>query len=256
MRSGSLTVLSGLGASCDAARDAWLTKYGREMAAKECARGFKGKHGCDRNFPSWCAAWSLPWGKPAEVPASAYPDYLAADRKIQQFISQVQSCQTSQRDIPSSWKLPAPDGKAPADVVSAYNSYSLRRYQELPEAIADAGVFCSAGSSSGGSAATDPVATNPSAGGWSASFENGSPYGQETAYADIYTPTGATGGTQVSSGSNYGSVVANPYAPPPPAAPARRSHRGAYIGGGAALLAVAAVIAMSSRRKSKRRGAR
>jgi hypothetical protein len=256
VRSGSSTVLAGLGASCDAARDAWLTKYGREMAAKECARGFKGKHGCDKNFPSWCASWNLPWGKPAEVAASAYPDYLGADRKLQQFISQIQSCQTSQRDIPSSWKLPAPDGKAPADVVSAYNSYSLRRYQELPEAIADAGVFCSAGSSSGGSSATDPSATNPSAGGWSASFENGSPYGQETAYADIYTPTGATGGTQVGAGSNYGSVVANPYAPPAPATPVRKGHRGAYIGGGAALLAVVAVIAMRGRRKSKRRGAR
>ena len=51
-----------LGGSCDAQRDAWLKKYGNSRAQSECARGFKGKHGCDKNFPSWCSTWGHTWG--------------------------------------------------------------------------------------------------------------------------------------------------------------------------------------------------
>lgn len=74
MRAGStlLGVRGGsvrLGGSCDSARDAWLKKNGSSMAQSECARGFKGKHGCDRNFPSWCSTWGYQWGKASTPPA-------------------------------------------------------------------------------------------------------------------------------------------------------------------------------------------
>lgn len=58
----------------DQARDAWLTRYGRDFAASECARGFKGKHGEDANFPAWCGYWNLPYAvpaTPAATPAAA-----------------------------------------------------------------------------------------------------------------------------------------------------------------------------------------
>lgn len=252
MRSGS-TRLGLLAGSCDASRDAWMARYGKDFAAQECSRGFKGKHGCDKNFPAWCASWNLKWGQPNTPAAGAYPDYAAADRKIRDLISQVESCSSSASDIPSSWKLAPPASGAPADVVAAYDSYSLRRYQEFPEAIQSATAFCRAGSSSGGSTATDPNASNP--GGWSAVIgDNGNPYGQETYSPDIYTPTAATGGTQVNPGSNYGTVVANPFAPPPAAQPAPKSHRKAYAVGAAALLvAGVAVVAFRKRRSGSRR---
>jgi hypothetical protein len=67
-----------LGGSCDSQRDAWLKKHGSSMARTECARGFKGKHGCDKNFPSWCATWGHPWGAAAaSPPATATPTTIA-----------------------------------------------------------------------------------------------------------------------------------------------------------------------------------
>lgn len=68
-----------LGGSCDASRDAWFKKYGNDRARTECARGFKGKRGCDKNFPSWCATWGHPWGAatPSATPVATTPFFGA-----------------------------------------------------------------------------------------------------------------------------------------------------------------------------------
>lgn len=42
-------------------RDDWMARYAATKAAESCARGFKGKHGPDREFGSWCADWNLPY---------------------------------------------------------------------------------------------------------------------------------------------------------------------------------------------------
>ncbi len=59
---GRRVLLGSLGKDCNAVRDAWLSRYGRDFARTECARGFKGKRGCDKSFPAWCATWGYPWG--------------------------------------------------------------------------------------------------------------------------------------------------------------------------------------------------
>lgn len=55
-----------LSASSKSAAQRWLTKYGPDQATKSCAAGFRGRHGADRDFPTWCSeVFGKPWGKGA-----------------------------------------------------------------------------------------------------------------------------------------------------------------------------------------------
>lgn len=233
---------------------------------RACELGQKGMEGA-------CKRFGTPFGvmTAAPVSTSAYPDYALADRNLKRMIDNVQTCQISNTSaVPSSLMLQPPDGNAPASVVAAYDSYSLR-LTEFEQAKRTAGVYCSAGTNPGSGPGVQ-YGGQPNCGfdayGRQIPCNSGSPgyqpqsaisqeevdlYGSDPAQADIYTRTSVAQNTYPEGGA---SIVPNPFAPPTPVAtplPNKKPKAAALVAGGVALLAVALFARKRSSRSRRSR---
>jgi hypothetical protein len=213
-----------------------------------------------------CARFGTPFGvmTAAPAPTSTYPDYALADRQLKRMIDNVQTCQISNTSsVPSSLMLAPPDGNAPASVVAAYDSYSLR-LSEFEAAKKTAGVYCSAGTNPGSgpgvqyggqpSCGFDAYGRPLACGGSgqtprsAISQEEVDLYGAEAAQPDIYTRDVATQRNYPEGGTDQISwpfgQQSTPAAPPPK----KKPKAAMFAAGGAALL----LVAVFARKRSSR----
>lgn len=259
----------------------WITPYegvaGTSSSSLWRCDSWGHKRACEIGQPGMegaCRPCGTPFGVPARPPTTTppttvtYPDYALADRQIKRMIDNVQTCQIpSTSVVPQSLTLAPPDGNAPASVIAAYDSYSLR-LAELEQAKRTATSYCSAGTNPGSgpgvqygtpSCGFDAYGRQLPCGQYrqtptsAISAQEVDLYPSDPVAADIYTRDVATQRNYPEGGTD---IVTNPYAPqPPPAAPPpkKKPKAAIFAAGGVALLAVAL---LARKRGSRSRGRR
>lgn len=285
MRSGSVVInhfhrpraLRGLGGTWDNEATA-KSMMGKPKAAGEFyynaapfplwdGTTYQHKRACElgqKGMEAACARFGTPFGvmTAAPAPTSTYPDYALADRQLKRMIDNVQTCQISNTSaVPSSLMLAPPDGNAPASVVAAYDSYSLR-LTEFEAAKKTAGVYCSAGTNPGSGPGVqygqptcgfDAYGRALACGGSgqapqsAISSEEVDLYGAEAAQPDIYTRDVATQRNYPEGGTDQ---ISWPFGQKPveAAPPPKKPKAAMFAAGGAALL----LVAVFARKRSSR----